>query len=65
MAETVNHVERLVITNDRIVLNGVELRKVRAVDIKNIGPTGSPMEVTLYLDVDEVDVEYSNFSFQE
>ena len=65
MAETVNHVERLVITNDRIVLNGVELRKVRAVDIKNIGPTGSPMEVTLSLDVDEVDVEYSNFSFQE
>lgn len=53
--------DRIIVTDDRVVLNGMELKKVRSVSIKNIGPTDSPAEVTLCFDVDEVDVAYSRF----
>lgn len=56
-----NNIERLVIRDGKVILNGVELNKVRSISIKNIDPTDSPAEVTLCFDVDEVDVDYSRF----
>ena len=56
-----DNIERLVIRDGKVILNGVELNKVRSVSIKGIDPTDSPAEVTLCFDVDEVDVDYSIF----
>ena len=49
----------------RLFIDGVEILRVRGMDLNKIGPTGSPIEVTLHLDVDEVDIRYSNFKFLE
>lgn len=56
---------KLVDKDGRLFIDGVEILKVRGMDLNKIGPTGSPIEVTLYLDVDEVDVRYSNFRLPE
>lgn len=56
---------KLVDQEGRLFIDGVEILKVRGMDLNKIGPTGSPIEVALYLDVDEVDVRYSNFRLPE
>lgn len=40
-----------------VKVNGVEIQRVRSVDVKNIGPN-DPMEVVLHLDADRVDIQY-------
>lgn len=40
-----------------ITVNGVEIQRVRSVDVKNIGPN-DPMEVVLHMDADRVDIQY-------
>lgn len=60
-----DNTERLVVRDGKVILNGVELNKVRSIAIKNIDPTDSPAEVTLCFDVDEVEVDYSRFKRTE
>ena len=49
--------KRLIVKNGEIVLDGIKIKQCSQIDLKNINP-GSPMEVVLHVDVDEVDIRY-------